>query len=105
MSDPIPPLTDDEIDTLALQAVRGEVFFGLTEEDIRCSFMLILSAWCAEHELPPNVGLVYEEMSKRVSDRGINGRPFFGSMKWVAEESVEPLFDKIRAKLAAMESA
>jgi hypothetical protein len=96
--EPITPLTEAQIDELAIEIVTNVVYLPLEEEAMKCSFgaMIALAG-----PLPPNTGLVYEYW-EAAGPRSVNGFPMFLSMKLIAQESVDALLDRCIAKDKAL---
>lgn len=100
MADPIAPLTEEEIDQLAIDIITNKVYFPQTSEDMKSAFMVPL-ALCPPDIIPPNATALYEEYSK-AGPRSVNGRPSFFSGKFFPEESAEALDAALHTKALAL---
>lgn len=100
MADPIPPLTDEEIDQLAIDIITNRVFFPWTQSDMESAFMMVL-AFATEDQIPPNATIMYEELSK-AGPRSLNGMPMFTSGKLFPSESREALMTALERKADAL---
>jgi hypothetical protein len=96
--------TRQELDELAQQVVRGEIYIALDKEMLNLSF-----GWIFGMMDPPmsksgieSIGAVYEEYSKAMP-RAINGYPMFSSMRFVHTDDVERLGTMIDRKQRALD--
>lgn len=99
MTEPLPPLTDEEIEKLAIEVVTNVVYMPFHEHMIADSFGMIIAL--AGDQLPPNAALVYEYWGKE-NEMAVNGNPTFFSCRFVPQESVEVLFAKVQEKIEAL---
>lgn len=97
---PVDPLTDEELDTLANAVVMRQVYIPTDNRTFEYSFGALI-AMCKPEQIPSNAGLMWEYYDK-AGPRAINGYPMFLSGNWLPIESIQPLIDKVRAKLTAL---
>lgn len=90
-------LTPEELDDLSDRIISDEVYIANDAKGIEDSFMLVLSAANLEESYIDNIGALYEELSK-AGPRGVNGRPFFTSARFLHKKDLGPLIDKIEEK-------
>lgn len=100
----LPLLSEEELNDLAVRIVRGEVYITNSEESLRLSFGHLFALMTETPEWIDSIGAVYEEMSK-AGPRGINGYPFFFSMKCLHRDQVDTLRERVEAKQQALQSA
>lgn len=79
MPEPPERLSAVALRELAVDVVEGRVFMTNTEEGIKWSFGLLVEMVDLS-SIAAQVGAIYESYSK-ASTRGINGYPFFTSMR------------------------
>jgi hypothetical protein len=99
-------LTDEELNNLAIAIVAGKTYIANQPEAVRFSFshlIGLLNPPMTEEEAEL-VGALYEDYSA-AGPRGINGYPFFFSLKFLHKDDLGPLHDKIEAKQKALREA
>lgn len=103
-AEPVPSMTDDEINELAIRIACGEIYAADNFGDPDFAMQWLVLTLALSDQLPPNVGLVYEEIAK-ASPTGINGKPIFFSCQLLAVEDRQRLGWAIARKVQALESA
>lgn len=102
------PMTDEEINTLARQIYRGEVFTsynkGVTQHLLPIIFMplMFLNEEARQDMVDGDVDMLYAPMSAQ-GPRAINGMPQFFECSWCNKEDTKKVFDKVEAIGEAVE--
>jgi hypothetical protein len=97
---PLPPLTDDEVTTIAREIVtRVSLLAGMDDPDWQSAMSLLLSG--LKGDIPPNVGAVVVPVE---GSRWLNGRVPFPvlSARFVPSESVPALQAALDAMYAVL---
>jgi hypothetical protein len=99
-------LSEEDLNTLAVEYVKGDVYIVNSEEGVRLSFghMFMLMDPPPGKEVLEQIGAVYERYDK-AAPRTINGRPMFFSMQLLHKADLPLLMEKIEAKQKALTDA
>jgi hypothetical protein len=94
--------TPEDLRDIAWKMVAGQIFDARSADDVEFAFGVVLAF------MPPmskryreSIGLIFEELSARRTNYGINGRPMFFSMQTIHVDDMPILQGYIDAFWAA----